>query len=158
MFLHCWIALPLIWMGGNAGYWICGAGLMVALIGNVLPGAVALACRPVRQCLRAVPEAAALSLVAASMLMGLIGAVALSVQLGLGPGMAVVGMVIGIVAFPMTFGFVFPLAIPLACALAAWKVTRRNGEMWRVKFAVLSGIAAGGWVCVGFTGLVLAQA
>jgi len=158
MFLLCWLALPLMWSGGNAGNWMCAAGLIVALLGNVVPGAVALACRRVRQRLRVVPEAAALSLVASSMLMGLVGAVALTVQLGLWPGMAVLGMVIGMLAFPMTFGFVFPLAIPLVCALAAWNVTRRDVGMWRVKYAVLSGIAAAGWLCVGFAGLVLAQA
>lgn len=88
----------------------------------------------------------------------MVGTVALSVQLGLWPGMAVLGMVIGMLAFPMTFGLVFPPAIPLVCALAAWKVTRRDAGMWRMKFAVLSGIAAAGWLCVGFAGLVLAHA
>ncbi|MDE0206649.1 MAG: hypothetical protein OXP66_11555 [Candidatus Tectomicrobia bacterium] len=70
MFVLCWVALPIMWREGSAGNWVCAAGLIVALLKNVLLGAVALACRPVRQCLRVLPEAAALSLVVLSMLWG----------------------------------------------------------------------------------------
>ena len=157
-FVLSWVAMPITWKGGNAGYWMCGTGLFGVLLANAVPGMAALACRPVRQRLRAIPEAAALSLLSVSGAVGFVGTVALSAPLPGWPDLGAVAMVIGMLAFPMTFGTVFPLAIPLACALKAWKDARRNGTVSRLRFAVLWGIAAVGWLGVGLAGLVLASA
>ena len=157
-FVLSWVAMPITWKGGNAGNWMCGAGLFGVLLANGLPGSAALVCRPVRQGLRAIPEAAALSLLCVSGAVGFIGTVALSMLLTGWPGLGALAMVIGTLAFPMTFGTVFPLAIPLACALKVWKDARRSGTVSRLRFAVLWVIAAVGWLCVGLAGLIMASA
>ena len=155
MFVLCWVALPIMWRGSNAGNWMCGSGLLGVSLANALPAAAALACRPVRERLRAIPETAALSLLSVSWAVGFIGTISLSTLLTGWPGLGALAMVIGTLAFPMTFGTVLPLAIPLACALKAWKDARRNETVSRLRFAVLWDIAASGWLGVGLAGLVL---
>ena len=158
MFLASWLALLLIWGGGYAGYRVLGGSLVLLAVLAGLPGAAALTAPQVKDRVREIPEAAGLGLLAVSACAGFAGMIGVCGYLGHEPGMAVAVMLVGVLAFPTTFGVVFPLAIPLACALKVWKDVRRDGAVSRLRFGMLWGTAAAGWVCVGFTGLVLAQA
>lgn len=158
MFLGSWVAMLLIWGGGSAGYQVLGASLVLLAVLAGLPGAAAVMTPQVKDRLREMPEAAALGLMLVSACTGFACMIGVCVYLGYGPGMAVAVLLVGVVAFPTTFGLVFPLAMPLACALKVWKDVRRDGVVSRLRFGTLWGAAAVGWLCVGFTGLILAQA
>ena len=158
MFAAAWMALPLVWSGGAAGYRVMGAGLAIVAAANGLPGAAAVLTAAVRRRLRELPEAAGLALLVMSGCSGFICTIAVCGLVGEGPGMAAAGMLVGVLAFPTTFGMAFPLGIPLLCAVVAWSDARRGGATTRRKFSVLTGAATVGWVGVGCLGLVLGKA
>lgn len=158
MFVASWLALRLIWGGGDAGYRVLGVSLLLLAVLAGLPGAAALTAPQVKERLREMPEAAALGLLAVSACTGFACMIGVCGYLGYEPGMAAAVMLVGALAFPTTFRVVVPLAIPLACALKVWKDVRRDGAVSRLRYRTMWGTAAVGWLSVGVTGLVLAQA
>ena len=158
VFAAAWMALPLVWSGGAAGYRVLGVCLAIVAVVNAVPGAAAVLTPAVRGRLRELPAAAALALLAASGCGGFVCTIAICGLAGEGLGMAVAAMAVGVLAFPTTYGMAFPLAVPLLCAVMAWSDARGGGATTRLRFSVLLGAATFGWIGVGCVGLVLGKA
>ena len=143
--LNLWMRIPGISLGFMA-------------LANVLPGAAAFLSPTMRGRLLIVTEAAALSVMTVSGVVGIVGGSACGLILGMEAGLVGVGIVLGIVIFPLTFGMVFPLGLPLICSLAAWSLARRPGGVSARVYTWLAGISGAGWSLVVWAGTILGRA
>lgn len=142
----------------NLWMWIPGISLGFMALANVLPGAAAFLSPTMRGRLLIVPEAAALSVMTLSGVVGIVGGSACGLILGMEAGLVGAGIVLGIVIFPLTFGMVFPLGLPLICSLAAWSLARRPGGVSARVYTWLAGISGAGWSLVVWAGTILGRA
>ena len=137
-------------------FWSFGTWVGLAAVWNGLPGAAALLNPQVRERLRSMPEAAALSSLTLAAVVGLCGGfMATCFHLEMPVHIALSGIAFGIMFFPLTFGLVFPLAVPLVCCFAVWTLTKRYGRIPRMGYALLTGVSAAGWVGVSVIGPVM---
>ena len=156
LFASAWVSVLWAWSGETTNStWLSGIALCAVVVVNGTPGVAALSHSEVRQRLLGLPEAAALGLLTLSAVVGIGGSAGLGVMRGEEVGLVAAGIVIGIVAFPLTLGMIFPLGIPLVCGLVVWSWIRARGGMSRTGYALASGIAAVGWVCVRWVGTLL---
>ena len=157
-----WLLLvPASWawaLATRAGMEILGCGVLglwfgLAAYSNGVPGASVLLQPAARRRLPFVPEAAALSALTLSAVVGLGGGfIASCLHPEIPASIAFSGIVMGIVFFPLSFGLFFPLAIPLMCCFTVWAVRKRYGRIPRAGYALLSGVSAGGWVLLAAVG------
>ena len=152
-----WISVIFVWSGMvplSLGFF--GAWLGLAAYSNGVPGATALLNPKVRRRLLYMPEAAALASLTLSAMVGLCtGIMATCLHLEIPVHIALLGVAFGITSFPLSFGLVFPLAIPLGCSIVVWTVTKRNGRISHLAYALLTGVSAAGWLAVAVIGAVV---
>ena len=152
-----WISVIFVWSGMvPLGVGFFGAWLGLAAYSNGVLGATALLNPRVRRRLLYMPEAAALASLTLSAMVGLCcGIMAVFVHLGMPMGNALLGAFLGITFFPISFGLIFPLAIPLCCSFVVWTVTKRNGRISQMGYALLNGVSTAGWLGVVVIGTVV---
>ena len=159
MFVAAWASLAWGWMARGPDHLVLLGGALLAVgIANVLPGGGALVCRRARERLLTMPEAAALACLTLSAVVGIGGAVGVSLLAGGDAGMVAAGTAVGIVAFPLTFGMTFPLGIPLLSSFVVWSWIRGWGSVSRMAFAAWTAAAAAGWAGVVLIGAALGAA
>ena len=104
------------------------------------------------------PEAAALACLTLSAVVGIGGAVGVSLLAGGDAGMVAAGIAVGIAAFPLTFGMAFPLGIPLLSSLVVWWWIRGWGSVSRKAYVAWTAVAAAGWEGAVLIGAALGMA
>ncbi len=141
------------------------------VVANLGVGLYALCHRQTRRRLLSLPTAAALSCLALSFTVGMLGLSVYGIsELGYhrfifasanDPGLSLgsigAGLALGVAVFPLTIGLAFPLAIPLATAIILRIAVRKRRRISLRTWGLASCLATIGWWLVVIVGVIAGQ-
>ncbi len=141
------------------------------LLMTAIPGFIVLTHQNVRQKLYTIPELAASSVFAVSLLLGVLSLIVLQINGWgfdlssdqqaplnliddiLGPIFS--GLLIGVLAFALTFGLFFPFGIPLVCTFATWMIIEENQHISPRTWSIFLIVSTLGWMLTAIFGYAL---